>query len=81
MTGTVEGNAPLERFEALIAEQGKKKSWVARHAGLTVEGLGKRFRRKKWYPWKPGEQEAVAKALGVPVTVIWEDYKNETAGS
>ncbi len=67
-------NSPRLTFDTLCSEQGKKKSWVAQRAGLTVQALGKRLRGRRGYPWKPGEQEAVARALGVPVTIIWPDY-------
>jgi len=67
------GPNPLAIFEALCRQQGRKKSWVAAKAGLTVQGLGKRFRGRRGYAWQPGEKEAVAEALGVPVNFIWPD--------
>lgn len=66
-------NKPLAMFETLCNEQGRLKTWVAEQAGLDVHTLSKRFRNRKWYGWKPGEREAVAKALGVPLSVIWPD--------
>lgn len=68
-------NRPLEMFEALCHQQGRKKSWVASKAGLTVQGLSKRFSGKRGYSWQPGEQKAIADALGVPVTFLWQDAK------
>lgn len=77
MTGGV--NGPLLKFEELVREQGLKKEWVAQQAGITADGMRKRFLGRRWYPWKPGEKEAIAKALGVPMQKIWGDEDDTAA--
>ncbi len=68
---TTPSDSPLARFERLIAEQGRTRQWVAAQAGMSPQTLSKRVRARRGNAWRPGEREAIARAFGVPVGMIW----------
>ncbi|MCC6191344.1 MAG: hypothetical protein IT318_20165 [Anaerolineales bacterium] len=64
---------PKEIVDELCEVQGRKLGWLAERSGMTAAQLTNRFAGRPRYPWRPGQREAIAQALGVPVHYIWED--------
>lgn len=68
---------PKQIFDELCDAQGRRRNWVAKQAGMSGATLIHKFNGDGNYRWLPGEQDKIAAALGVPVTLIWT--ANDTA--
>lgn len=78
MTATISGTPEWERFKALLTARGLKLRFVAHEAGLTRQQVWAMLNRKYGHPATQGKKDAVAKALGVPVSFIWGDEPQPT---
>lgn len=71
---------PKDIFDALCEAQGRRHNWVAKQAGMSKMTLWHKFNGDTGYRWLGGEQEAIAKALGVPASFIWPDVDDAAPG-
>lgn len=72
-------NNPYEIVAALLVTQGRKVQWLAARAGMNPNNMASTLQGLPGYPWKPGQQEAIAGALGVPASMIWGSVGDDEA--
>lgn len=60
------------RFRAILTAKGLKVRWVAEQSGISRQRIYAMLARSYGHPATPEKQHALARALGVAVSDIWE---------